>query len=69
MLFRSWLSQNGWSVVTSEFGYLPKNFPELTEQQRGEVGEFLQELEDHDDVQHVWANFDIEEKEIEASLA
>jgi transcriptional/translational regulatory protein YebC/TACO1 len=26
-------------------------------------------LEDHDDVQHVWANFDIEEKDIEASLA
>jgi hypothetical protein len=26
-------------------------------------------IEEHDDVQHVWANFDIEEKEIEASLA
>ena len=26
-------------------------------------------LDDHDDVQHVWSNFDIEEKEIEASLA
>jgi transcriptional/translational regulatory protein YebC/TACO1 len=26
-------------------------------------------LDDHDDVQHVWANFDIEEQEIEASLA
>jgi transcriptional/translational regulatory protein YebC/TACO1 len=26
-------------------------------------------LEDHDDIQHVWANFDIEEQDIEASLA
>ena len=26
-------------------------------------------LDDHDDVRHVWSNFDIEEKEIEASLA
>ena len=26
-------------------------------------------IEDQDDVQHVWANFDVEEKEIEASLA
>ena len=26
-------------------------------------------LDDHDDVQKVWSNFDIEEKEIEASLA
>jgi len=50
-----WLSQSGWSVVTSEFGYLPKSCPELTGQQRQEVGEFLQELEDHDDVHRVWA--------------
>jgi transcriptional/translational regulatory protein YebC/TACO1 len=26
-------------------------------------------LEDHEDVQNVWANFDIEEKEIEAAMA
>jgi hypothetical protein len=26
-------------------------------------------LEDHDDTKNVWSNFDIEEKEIEASLA
>jgi len=26
-------------------------------------------LEEHDDTKNVWANFDIEEKEIEASLA
>jgi len=50
-----WLSQNGWVVVTSEFGYVPKNYPELTESQRSEVGEFLQEFEDHDDVHRVWA--------------
>ena len=37
-----WLSQNGWTVVTSEFGYVPKQFPELTEAQRDEVGQFLQ---------------------------
>ncbi len=50
-----WLSQNGWTVVTSEFGYVPKNFPELTDAQRAEVGAFLQEFEDHDDVHRVWA--------------
>jgi transcriptional/translational regulatory protein YebC/TACO1 len=26
----------------------------------------MEALDDHDDVQNVWANFDIEEKEIEA---
>ncbi len=50
-----WLSQNGWKVITSELGYLPKNYPELSEAQRADVGEFLQSLEDHDDVHRVWA--------------
>ena len=50
-----WLSQNGWKVVTSEIGYIPKNYPELGETQRAEVGEFLQALDDHDDVHRVWA--------------
>lgn len=50
-----WLNQNGWKVITSEIGYIPKNFPELTESQRAETGEFLQALDDHDDVHRVWA--------------
>ena len=41
--------------MTSELGYVPKNFPELSEAQRMEVGEFLQALEEHDDVHRVWA--------------
>jgi YebC/PmpR family DNA-binding regulatory protein len=48
-----WLSQNGWKVVTSEIGYMPKNYPELNDAQRAEAGEFLQSLEDHDDVHRV----------------
>ncbi|HZZ18895.1 MAG TPA: YebC/PmpR family DNA-binding transcriptional regulator [Opitutaceae bacterium] len=51
----TWLTKNGWSVVTSELGYLAKSFPELDDTSRGDVGEFLQALEDHDDVQRVWA--------------
>lgn len=50
-----WLAANGWTVVTSELGYVAKNFPELSEAQLAEVGEFLQALEDHDDVHRVWA--------------
>ncbi len=50
-----WLGQNGWTIVTSEFGYLPKQFPELSDEQKQEVGEFLESLEDHDDVHRVWA--------------
>ena len=51
----TWLKANGWHVVTSEIGYVAKQYPELTDEHRAEVGEFLQELEDHDDVQRVWA--------------
>src|SRR6186713_2939582 len=47
----TWLAKNGWSVITSEIGYLAKTFPVLDEAGRAEVGEFLQEIEDHDDVQ------------------
>lgn len=51
----TWLSKNGWTVVTSEPGFLPKNYSSLTEEQRAEVGDFLQSLDDHDDVHRVWA--------------
>jgi YebC/PmpR family DNA-binding regulatory protein len=50
-----WLTKNGWTVVTSEMGYIPKSIPQLTDEQRAEVGEFLQHLDDHDDVHRVWA--------------
>jgi YebC/PmpR family DNA-binding regulatory protein len=50
-----WLATSGWTVVTSELGYLAKNFPELTDEQRAHAGEFLQTFEDHDDVHRVWA--------------
>jgi len=50
-----WLSANGWAVVTSEMGYVPKQFPELSESDRNDVGEFLHELDEHEDVHRVWA--------------
>jgi YebC/PmpR family DNA-binding regulatory protein len=51
----AWLKANGWSVVTAELGYLPKQYPDLDDAARAEVGEFLHELSEHDDVQRVWA--------------
>ncbi len=50
-----WLADHGWSIVTSELGYVAKQFPALSEADAAEVGEFLQALEDHDDVHRVWA--------------
>jgi len=50
-----WLKQNGWTVITAEIGYVAKSYPELDDTARAEVGEFLQAIEDNDDVQRVWA--------------
>jgi YebC/PmpR family DNA-binding regulatory protein len=50
----TWLKSNGWNIVTSEIGYVAKNFPTLTDEHRAEAGEFLQALEEHDDVHRVW---------------
>jgi len=51
----TWLKNNGWVVVTSELGYVPKQIPELTDAQKAEAGEFLHTLDEHDDVHRVWA--------------
>jgi sarcosine oxidase subunit beta len=51
----AWLTKNGWKVVMSELGYLPKNNVELDAPQREAVGEFLQALDDHEDVHRIWA--------------
>lgn len=50
-----WLAGHEWRVVTSELGYVAKSFPALDDAARAEVGEFLQAVEDHDDVHRVWA--------------
>ena len=50
-----WLTANGWTVVTSEIGYVAKNYPDLNDTQKAETGAFLQKLEDYDDVARVWA--------------
>jgi len=50
-----WLAANGWTVVTSELGYVAKSIAKLADGEREEAGEFLQTLEDHDDVHRVWA--------------
>jgi len=49
------LKAAGWNVVASEIRYLAKNFAELSESDRKEVTDFLNALDDHDDVHRVYA--------------
>jgi len=49
------LKSAGWNIISSEMRYLAKNFPELNEAARKEVADFLNALDDHDDVHRVYA--------------
>jgi len=49
------LKAAGWNVIASEMRYVAKNFPEISEAHRKEVMDFLNALDDHDDVHHVYA--------------
>jgi len=49
------LKSAGWNILSSEIRYLAKSFPELGEAARREVIDFLNALDDHDDVHRVYA--------------
>jgi YebC/PmpR family DNA-binding regulatory protein len=49
------LKAAGWNVIAAEIRFLAKNFPQITEAARKEVVDFLNTLDDHDDVHRVYA--------------
>ncbi|HYG22821.1 MAG TPA: YebC/PmpR family DNA-binding transcriptional regulator [Verrucomicrobiae bacterium] len=51
------LKAAGWNVIAAEIRYVAKNFSEVTETSRKEVVDFLNALDDHDDVHRVYAAF------------
>jgi YebC/PmpR family DNA-binding regulatory protein len=58
------LEENNIEIAASNLGYIPQNYVKLEGKQAHQLLRLMEELEDHDDVQHVWANFDIDEEEI-----
>ena len=48
---------------------LPQNYVKLEGKQAHQMVKLMEALEEHEDTKKVWSNADIEEKEIEASLA
>ena len=61
--------QAGVEPVSARLAMLPQNYVKLEGAPARQILKLMDLLEDHDDVQHVWSNFDIDAKEIEASLA
>ncbi len=58
------LQENNIEIAASNLGYIPQNYVKLEGKQAQQLLRLMEELEDHDDVQSVWANFDIDEEEI-----
>jgi YebC/PmpR family DNA-binding regulatory protein len=55
--------------AASEIAMLPQNYVKLEGRSAQQMVKLMDALEEHDDTKKVWTNADIEEKEIEASLA
>jgi len=56
----------GVETASAQVAMLPKNYVSLEGRAAQSMLKLLDLLEDHDDVQHVWSNMDVDEKELEA---
>jgi YebC/PmpR family DNA-binding regulatory protein len=59
----------GVEPASAQVAMLPQTYVKLEGKEANQMIKLMDVLDDHDDVKQVWSNFDIEEKEIEASLA
>lgn len=56
----------GIPIVSSEIAMIPKNLVNVEGKQAASIIKLVDALEEHDDVQNVFSNFDIDEKDMEA---
>jgi len=54
---------------SAEVSMVPQNYVKLSGAPAQQMLRLVEALEEHDDVQHVYANFDIDEKEIQAAVS
>jgi YebC/PmpR family DNA-binding regulatory protein len=59
------LKKSNIAPTTSEIGMIPQNYIKLEGQQATTMIRLVEALEEHDDVQHVWSNFDVDLKQLE----
>jgi YebC/PmpR family DNA-binding regulatory protein len=59
----------GITPESAEIGMVPKSFIKLTGAQAQQMLRLMEAIEEQDDVQHVYSNFDIDEKEIQSAVA
>jgi YebC/PmpR family DNA-binding regulatory protein len=66
---REALDKAGIQPDSAEVAWVPQNYVKLTGSQAQQMIRLVEGLEEHDDVQHVFANFDIDEQEMQAAMA
>jgi YebC/PmpR family DNA-binding regulatory protein len=59
----------GIEPASAQVAMLPQNYVKLQGKEASQMVKLMDVLDEHDDVKQVWSNFNIGEKEIEASLA
>lgn len=60
------IQKAGIETESSQMAMIPKNLIKVESKNVGSLMRMTEVLEEHDDVQHVYANFDIDEKDLEA---
>ena len=56
-------------MVTAEISMIPQNYIKVEGKTAQQVVKLMEAFEEHDDVQHVYANFDIEESELAEAVS
>ena len=64
---RQALEKNDVATTEAKLGQIPQNYIKLDENKSKSMLRLLEMLDDHDDVQNVWSNFDIPEEMMESA--
>ncbi len=60
---QSYLEENGYTISSVEFLRIPKDFKEISAEQRADVNKLIEKLEEDEDVQNVFTNMAEEDEE------
>ena len=60
---QSYLEENGFEIISSEFERIPNDLKDVTPEQREAVNKLIEKLEDDEDVQNVFHNMREEDEE------
>ena len=61
MEVRDGLEDEGFSIRSSEIEMIPKTLQKVNDQDSQNALKLLEALDDHDDINHVYSNFDFDE--------